>query len=189
MYTSIGSRNNMYLFLGSGNAGVFADSLVISAHGGIRKTRSPTFRIQYGQLQFYSEHGEPATDFGIEDFKRGDGRTANRKTKPLNIGEECWNYDLSKYQGKKHNKAGEDYDSIEAAQASTNTIVNQREEARKQGKKIPGIYESYKNFDVLTIRNKYLEPGVNLQQALHEVGKIHKYNLIHCYFCRSFYFY
>ncbi|MDF9799877.1 hypothetical protein OKW21_005140 [Catalinimonas alkaloidigena] len=186
MMRSIGDSDNMYLFLGSGDESVYATSLVISAHGGIRKTRSPEFTVPYGALQFYSEHGDATYDEGIDTFIGGGN--INKKQELITQGKKCYNYDLTKYQGK-HNKANETYESIQTYQETAKNIVKAKEAILSSGKNVPGAYANYTNFDVLTIRNRRFQAGVNLENALQAVGLVHKYTIIHCYFCRSFYFY
>jgi hypothetical protein len=167
----------MYLFRNSEFA--YARRLVISAHGGIRKTLSPTFRVLTETLVFYSDHGVATDDFGLANFATG-GK-AGQKKQTINPGQVCYDYELSKYQGK-HNKAGETYDSIDKNQKYAKEMVG-----FSKGMKSQYTFEEY---DVLTIRNRHLNgPGVTLKKALDTIRMYNNYQEIHCYFCRSFYFY
>ena len=179
--------DNMYLFLCSGKEDEYAEQLVISAHGGIRKTRSPTFTIPYGVLQFYSDHGVVTDDFGLQNFAIGGKNGQKRDT--LQFGDTCYNYDLSKYQGR-HNKANETYESILKNQRYVHELRMNQQYAisNVEGYRIPPGTAAT-NFDVLTIRNRFFHKSMNLKRALDEVGRIHQYQNIQCYFCRSFYFY
>ncbi|MGQ5522091.1 putative adhesin [Chitinimonas sp. PSY-7] len=42
------------------------------------------------------------------------------------------------------------------------------------------------DFDVLTIRNRFMDSNVKLSTVLQRVRSLHLYRDIHCYFCRSF---
>ena len=170
----------MYLIKKSATG--YSPSLVISAHGGIKKNNSPTFFTKWGTLHFYSVHGKVTDDLGIRNFCSG-GKE-DQRTESLGPNSRCYNYDLSKYQGR-HNKAGETYESIEKDQDYTD-IFNQM--LLEAGDKAPAGSKMMMNFDVLTIRNRWNTGGnVVLSAALEAVGKLHQYTDVHCYFCRSFY--
>lgn len=158
----------------------FSPSLVISAHGGI-ENKSPTFHIKWGKLHFYSAHGHVTDDLGIKNFCLG-GRETQR-AESLSAPAQCFDYDLSKYQGK-HNTAGESYDSIESAQDYVDDYNQMLVEA---GDRAPLGAKPMVDFDVLTIRNRWNNKNVTLSSALKAVGKLHRYSDVHCYFCRSFY--
>jgi hypothetical protein len=169
----------MYLIKKSQNS--YAPSLVISAHGGIKQNGSPTFHTRWGTLHFYSVHGQVTNDLGIRNFCTG-GKESQR-TESLAATAKCFDYDLSKYQGK-HNKAGETYESIEADQDYVDQFNALLVEA---GDRAPAGSKMMVDFDVLTIRNRWNSRNVTLSAALSAVGGLNQYSDVHCYFCRSFY--
>ncbi len=172
--------DTMYLFRMPGNPD--CDTLVISAHGGIKSKNSPTFQVPEGTtLQYYSEHGVVTDDLGIRNFATGGKQ--NQRTDAISGPARSYNYDLSKYQGK-HNKAGETYESIESAQDYVTQFREIAQAARSQGVAVP---YSPTDFDVLTIRNRWWISGMTLSAALTAVAKTKTYSIVHCYFCRSFY--
>lgn len=167
----------MYLFTRA--PGQYADTLVISAHGGIELRLQPKFTISSGTLHFYSHHGETTDDLGIRNFIHG-GK-ASQRVESLSAGDACYDYYLSKYQGR-HGNPDETYESIEAAQRY---VDEHNAMLRAAGDRAPKDAVSATPFDVLTIRNRLWSQNVQLSTALKEVQKVHAYRDIHCYFCRS----
>jgi hypothetical protein len=178
--------DNMYLFKSDDSK--FAKKLVISAHGAIRRINSPAFTNLFAELIFYSKHGKTTDDLGIDRF--GSGTNKNQITDTIYKGFQCFDYSLTKYQGRHQNgwkiwkKVTETYDSI---QKNQNLVKGYVETVAMQKAKEPNFKSQYnfEEFDVLTIRNH--GPSVTLKKALEQVGYINKYAEIHCYFCRSFY--
>ena len=183
---------NMYIFLASNRHNEIADNLVISAHGGIRKKNSPQFTVPNNfVLQFYSDHGKVTDDFGLHNFANG-GRNSQMRGL-LGPNNQCYDYDLSKYQGR-HNNANESYESImsnqklpeERRRGQFHQLNNVRD-ILDQGMQFPEV-KKYTDFDVLTIRNRFGSGGVKLSEALRMlVDRNLYYRVVHCYFCRSFY--
>lgn len=169
------------MFLIKKSATAYALSLVISAHGGIKKNNSPQFHTKWGTLHFYSVHGTVTNDKGIRNFCYGGPET--QRTESLVATSQCYDYDLSKYQGS-HNKSGETYESIEKVQDYTDKFNQMLLEA---GDRAPLNSKIMVDFDVLTIRNRWNNKNVILSAALEAVGKLDKYAEVHCYFCRSYY--
>jgi hypothetical protein len=159
----------------------YAPSLVISAHGGIKENGAPTFHTKWGTLHFYSVHGQATDDLGIRNFCSG-GKD-NQRTESIVATSNCYDYDLSKYQGK-HNNVGESYESIEGSQ---NYVDDFNELLLQAGDRAPKGSKQMVDFDVLTIRNRWYNKNVTLSQALSAIGKLNQYADVHCYFCRSFY--
>ncbi|MGQ5522090.1 putative adhesin [Chitinimonas sp. PSY-7] len=89
--------------------------LVISAHGGIRKSHSPKFNNSTGTLYFYSPHGVVTQDKGLRNFLYDANSRQRVETLPPNSS--CYDYSLCKYQGKHGGTKGnpaETYQSIES---------------------------------------------------------------------------
>jgi len=178
----IGSTLYLYRMLDTG----FCDDVVITAHGGYYPTTAhfdvpalPSFE----GLFFYVPHGTVQTDFGIGGFAGVERKVVDPIAAP---GTDCWDYLLSKYQGRHSNNA-ETYDSIERDMNATTEAV------RKHAKglsnlKTRAVYEKKsapRIFDVVTIRNRVLSGDQNLRSVLTRVMQVNVYRRIHCYFCRS----
>jgi hypothetical protein len=185
---------NLYLFRADPNA--YADELVISAHGGISKSNPRTFTVQWGRLIFYSAHGTVTDDYGIAKFVFG-GPT-QQQSQILNLNDTCYDYELSKYQGKHASNTDgtqrEPYSLIAERQAY---VAEYNQRLTEAGPSAPPGSQAATPFDVLTVRSRNDFAGarrvtgtntsVRLSAALEAVGQRHQYTTVHCYFCRSTY--
>jgi hypothetical protein len=174
--------SDVYLF--QSDRGVYRDDLVISAHGGYDPKKLPTFAVPstvgFQGLFFYVDHGTLQTDFGIGGFA-GEERKAVEELGP---GDSCFNYELSKYQGK-HNSAGETYDSI---MRDIDAAIEAQKKYNTGMAKAPRVYAAKTRprvFDVVTIRNRWNSSGMMLKDLLTLALAHHKYPRVHCYFCRG----
>jgi hypothetical protein len=165
----------------------FVKQLVISAHGGYDDS-TPHFSVPaypgFQGLRFYTTHGTVQMDMGIGGFAAGDRAV----TDDIGPGANCWDYALSKYQGR-HSSGAETYDSI--GRDLEATVEKLWKYARGMASSSPGIRKVYQQkgmpqiFDVLTIRNRFWMGDLSLSKVLKRVMKVHAYQQVHCYFCRS----
>jgi hypothetical protein len=108
-------------------------------------------------------------------------------------GETVNDYDLSKYQGK-HSKSGETYESIgktlgsETRLRDLNLLAQTNPDAaRKVGFSfVPEeTIAQYRQYDILTIRNRWWMSGLKLSDVLSQLSKHgRRYANIHGAFCR-----
>lgn len=178
--TEIGSK--MYLI--TKTAGAYADNLVISAHGGIDKNKPPVFSVKSSRLYFYSIHGQATSDLGISNFIYG-GRITQR-AEIIEPGGNCFDYSLSKYQGMHAGKKGKPAETYESIEKSQNYVDEYNQLLVEAGDQAPVGSIPAKDFDVLTIRNRWWSSDVTLKNTLEAVSRIRVYPVVHCYFCRSF---
>lgn len=172
------------MYLLTRQAGQYANMLVISAHGGISEKKQPTFNNKYGTLHFYSVHGHVTDDLGIRNFIFG-GK-ASQLVESIVADRPCFDYSLSKYQGKHAGTPGkpaETYESIEEAQ---DYVDDYNQMLLDAGDRAPRGARPAVDFDVLTIRNRWWSGDVTLKTALEAVAQVNRYPDIHCYFCRSY---
>jgi hypothetical protein len=174
----------MYLFMPQEKT----NRVVISAHGGREKT-TLSFRVQTDVvLQFYSADTNSVLDPGMMNFYFAEAAPKEIITE----GDLCYNYTLSKYQGKDHNKMGETYQTI--ARAIGDCVRGKREllagaqkatSEKAKSKLLQGAAKN-KPAAVLTIRNRWFRSEVNLSYAIDQVKRISKEIVIFdCLFCRS----
>jgi hypothetical protein len=183
----------IYLFTRN-NTNDFAQECVISAHGGW-DPHYLTFTVPKREdgadveLWFYSEEGESANDFGINNW--GQTQLA-RVTDKYRSGQMVKNYGLTKYQGK-HNSMNEGYDrltaTVEGFEQSNLAAMAFLEKYKKSNtvKVLPSI-------DIATVRNRkasldgqrtLLGTELLLEDMVKRLLKVHNYDRIHCYFCRN----
>ena len=101
MKTEVG--RNIYLF--HADKDVYNDECIISCHGG--KVGATKFRPG-ATLQFYSDHGSTVRAVPLADFlswvNRGPSTDPDpSKARVCDKGQECYDYDLSKFQGRHGN--------------------------------------------------------------------------------------
>lgn len=172
-------------------SGKFQDTVIISAHGGIKKTTKEDLMIPQNYVLFYyTTHGATAGDFGINKFAAP--TPPPHIGHPMHGGKYTYNYELSKYQGR-HGNPAETYKSIQAQSTSAtnhNNILNNLTDAERH--KLAGQSAGVqKLYDVVTIRNRFFSSGSDLKTILEQIGRLRgqvSNNLvIHCFFCRSFF--
>ncbi len=186
----------------------YNEHCVISAHGGYSAGcfGGSTFNLPVGvKLAFYSQHGSPVNDFGIGNFLSKIHRIVETQTSDDNP---CFNYVLTKYQGRHSNNA-ETYDSIGDAvnrnrdiTTSLNSIFESANEFNRKAKRrseskelllaeaITPLSDELQfeyPFDVVTVRNRYWRSvnDMTLKKVVKAVLDEHDYATIHCFFCRS----
>ncbi len=183
---------SLYLF--TTGVGSYADECVISAHGGYSSS-TKKFSVQATSLKYYVNHGDVQQDFGIAKFG-GTGITKPEVIEPIGAGQQSYNYELSKYQGRHggtKNKPAETYDSIKGEQISINEAVEAQKlmiekliakgESQDRLDKVRAAVS--RSFDVVTVRNRWFSSGTNLKDVIAQISKVHKYSVYHCFFCRS----
>ncbi|MFO1050922.1 MAG: hypothetical protein U1F36_01750 [Planctomycetota bacterium] len=205
--TVVNLGRRMYLHkMGNG----YAPRVLITAHGGIQE-KGKTFQLPKGvTVRFFTPHGTVLKDPGVTAILQGKDATETI------TGGACYNYELSKYQGRhggSEGKPAETYESIgksmanfreaeEKWQAKANPVV---EKATYQGvDSLSGpekaiwkwLMRSYTDYgqiykdlcDVITIRNRVLSIGeITLKDAIAAALKVNpKYTTFECSFCRSF---
>lgn len=170
----------MYLF--KKDPGRFTRQLVISAHGGIDRRATPDKPLPFGTLHWYSKHGDPTSDLGLSKFVWGN--RSQRVLPSTRKGQLYYDYALSKYQGR-HGNPNETYDKIQRILDAIDTNRRTWKEASHENRQRYKMSEPIQ-FDVLTIRNRFLMRDVTLSAALRALADINEYEHIHCYFCRSF---
>ncbi|HET9983139.1 MAG TPA: hypothetical protein VFQ38_06120 [Longimicrobiales bacterium] len=182
MPTQMSIDTDVYLFLA--DVGVYHDDVVISAHGGYQAKNTPEFAVptqgSFEGLYFYVPHGSLQTDFGLGGFA-GQERAAVEHLEP---GRKCFDYELSKYQGR-HNKAGETYDTIMRDMAAASEALTKYNTGLAKAPKVYAAKTRPRQFDVVTIRNRFRSGDVQLGDLVTRLLNQHDYKRIHCYFCRG----
>jgi hypothetical protein len=170
-------------------AGHFQDRVIISAHGGISAKAAADLTVPAGlTLHYYVIHGVIQGDFGLTAFAA--------PTPPVPLapiiagGQNTYNYDLSKYQGR-HGNVNETYASIIAGgdnasrhNAMLDTLTP--EDIARVGGNVTGRQSLY---DIVTVRNRWWSRGSDLKSALKKIRALRGNSLVtvECFFCRSFY--
>ncbi len=163
--------------------------VIISAHGGhavLSKTNQfevPTDVV----LRFYSDDTKSVIDPGFNDFYRGEAAPKEIITE----GDMCFDYLLTKYQGRHGNKS-ETYESI-------TTVINETVAAKQQllggaqkleagarkDKLLQGASRE-KVAAVVTVRNRWFKGEATLSMVVHAVKKhTPAITIFDCLFCRS----
>lgn len=177
---------HIYLFTHA--PGHYFDACVISAHGGWNQPNGDFDVPESTTLYFYVAHGSAQDDFGVYQF-----RHAPPVVEPsYGPGTKCYNYELSKYQGRhagKEGKPAETYEGIDK------TLASVEEEVLKMNKNMSnpqyksmvdsGAKKMPSRFDVATVRNRGFGGEMTLKNLIHAVQKAHKYSAYHCFFCRG----
>jgi hypothetical protein len=165
--------------------------VIISAHGGRELTNANSFTVPTDTiLRFYSEDMNTVLDPKIAEFYRKEAAPKEI----LSEGERCFDYILTKYQGKDNNKMGETYESIanlingelKHMQKALDDaqVAGARGNARAQAK-LEQIARNVKMAAVLTVRNRMFRANVNLSEVLALVrAAAPQIQLFDCLFCR-----
>jgi hypothetical protein len=165
------------------------DRVIISAHGGhAMLTKTNSFTVPSNVvLRFYSDDTKSVLDPGFNNFYRGEAAPKEIITE----GDKCFDYLLTKYQGK-HGAKDETYESIAA-------VINESVKARAQllGKaastsssaakgKFLQAASREKVAAVVTIRNRRFRGDATLSMIIDGVKK-HTPSIVifDCLFCRS----
>ncbi len=183
---------DFYLF--QAEPGEFQDTLIISSHGGIRRRNNADYTVPWGTLHYYVNHGVSLTDPGVLRMMY-----APDPVESVGAGEDTYDYDLSKFQGQKHQDSiskkisrkvqgdptprWETYETIEEV---FQVIQRHNTMLAAAGDAAPADTQPYRAADVLTIRNRFRGGSTHLSDALTAVGARHQYADVHCVFCRSF---
>jgi hypothetical protein len=180
----------------------YAPRLIISAHGaqGASPAKFPLEADEH--LYFYSAHGEPAPSravfsaAGMREPTEGPVDPQGDLAGPA----ECHNYRLKKYQGIYSPGVGETYDQLQRMQETDATTYkkmfrNPHNLRKEQSTVLPGDYlkdlplptvRDPLQFDILTVRNRWYSQTVTLAEVMKALRKLpHRYEEIHCTFCRS----
>lgn len=172
---------DLYLFKTDPNA--FQSDLIISSHGGIKAKESADLTVPYGTLHYYTEHGKVLKNPTVRG--QADKIKKREETETVQQGAKTYNYHLSKFQGAK-NQGGrffpdplKRYETYETIEEDIAYLAEAHE-----------VYGTVK-CDVLTVRDHKglknpMGSEVTLQHVLTTIGFRHKYDQIHCCFCRSF---
>ena len=182
--TPIGRK--LYMFKAKSNS----QDALISAHGGYYKG-TKTFKVPAGvEMLFYGIHGNVLSDPGV---KLAD--TKARVVETLKGGDDCVDYELSKYQGRHGGKPGqpaETYDRIAKRIGYNDDSLAQLFTAAttsKNDKVVDTVMKQILNsrsMSVITIRNRWNSKDVYLKDlvamVLKEFPGIRRF---HCSFCRS----
>lgn len=185
---------SLYLFTYRRSA--FANKVIISSHGGMMTSGVRTFETEGNErFYFYSIQGS-----GAKASSLNTATYENTATERVGPGT-CPNYFLSKWQGYHSSAKGEGletYGSIQQYQEkkdSEDLMYNRafadfgRELALKAMGTNPGamkweVGDERQDFDVLTVRNRFYNSGVTLEYAVKKLRELHRYQEIHCAFCR-----
>jgi hypothetical protein len=169
--------------------GAAAPNLIMSSHGGFGLTNGRTTVPAWTSLHFYAPHRMALLDPKIGNVIEGKAHAYQL----ARSGESVNDYDLSKYQGK-HSKSGETYQSIQDTLGSETRLrdlnqvaLSNPDAARKAGFSfVPEeTIAQYRQYDILTVRNRWWMSGVKLSDALSRLEKAgRRYAHIHCAFCR-----
>lgn len=183
---AIGSK---YYFFKSGTN---STDCLISAHGGFYKS-TKRFEVPSGvTLIFYGVHGNVLSDPGV---KLADYDATPVET--LTGGSECFNYALSKYQGRHGgtpDKPAETYERISNRMKYNNERLQNHfnvattSSNQKIVKMNLDVILKSRTMSVLTIRNRWFMSGGDayLKDAIKEVLKVFPgIKRFHCSFCRS----
>lgn len=172
----------MYLFVPKGGT----DRVVISAHGGRTQTTQPFTVPSDSVLRFYSEDTNSVLDPGLDNFY-------TFEVMPREIiaeSEPCYDYELSKYQGR-HGNRSETYasiaDTITRESKAKHSFLTAAAKTTNAQVKSASLKEASKRklAAVLTIRNRFNRPDVNLSLAIEQVKNVAPEILIFdCLFCR-----
>jgi hypothetical protein len=175
--------SNLYLF--TAQIMKYHDTSVIDAHGGYDSS-TKKFTVPAGvTLVFYVSHGAIQNDFGLHKFR--DSPTVYETRPP---GSDCWDYSLSKYQGRHagtEGKPAETYETVDQDVVAVEEELNKRQKYANN----PAYLKAVGNkplptvFDVVTIRNRAFGGDMTLSTVIEKVRKVHPYKSIHCFFCRS----
>ncbi len=183
-------NDRLYLFKPHGDS----TTCIISAHGGRATKNAGTFRLPADTIvRFYSEDTFSVLDPGFAEFYQNEA--VPREI--LSEGDECFDYCLTKYQGR-HNSANvnESYSliaqTISRAFNSREIASSQLEKAVKANasdriKKILGTAVARnKTPAVVTIRNRILHTDLTLSKVIAMVKTAApEIVLFDCSFCRS----
>ena len=164
---------------------------MITAHGGYWMGTGK-FTIPQGiTIYLYAPHGTVLSDPGI-DFL-----TNEKGNEPIDIlqgGSQCWNYILSKYQGR-HGSQKETYQSIASHVKKNDDIISGFNEsintALDKGNEVAAnkmINYAIKNrgAHVVTIRHRRFKADVNLKHVIDKVTAAYPdVTEFHCSHCRS----
>ena len=167
------------------------NTCIITAHGGHTVlTKTNIFTVPSNTvLRFYSEDTYSVVDPGFSSFYHSVGAVKEL----VSEGESCFDYILTKYQGKGNNEMGETYDSIAQTINQNFNNYNFLDDRMKVADKSSSAYAkmhkskySHKFSSVLTVRNRMFKSDMTLSTALAEVKKIDPEILVFdCLFCRS----
>lgn len=164
----------------------FQNDVIISAHGGIRRSAEADLDIDRRlTLKYYVDHGFVLPDPGYQPFAAPTPPVA-KETVTGNLSEKSYNYELSKYQGR-HNKAGETYSRIQ--NAATLGIQHNKtlDEMFPEGILPTNVAGRQTLFDVVSVRNRWWSSGSDLKTILALILAHRKRGgIIHCSFCRSY---
>lgn len=167
---------------------------IISAHGGRETRNASTFRVPKDTiLRFYSEDTFSVLDPGFSNFYTKEA--VPREV--LSEGDECFDYCLTKYQGRHNSKQdNETYSTI--AQTISNAFKS-REIAAADLKKaveknapdkvkrtLGNLVARHKTPAVVTVRNRMFKADLTLSQVIEMVKLTSpEITLFDCSFCRS----
>jgi hypothetical protein len=165
--------------------------VIISAHGGRELTNANSFTVPSDTiLRFYSEDMNTVLDPKITEFYRKEAAPKEI----LSDGERCFDYILTKYQGKDNNKMGETYESIanliNGELKHMQTSLDQAAAAGAKGNakakaKLQQMARNVKMAAVLTIRNRMFRANVSLSEVIGLVRTaVPQIQLFDCLFCR-----
>lgn len=163
---------------------------LITAHGGYW-AGTKKFRVPEGvSVYFYTPHGTVLSDPGISFLKDG----SKEPTRILKGGDECFNYILSKYQGR-HGSQKETYEAIAKSVKKGDEVINNYQKdinhAFDHGKDKMAVVMmrhamANKNSHVVTIRNRRLKSDINLKYVIDTVRASYpEVTEFHCSHCRS----
>lgn len=163
--------------------------VIITSHGGhalLSKTNKFTVPSDT-VLQFYSDDTFSVIDPGFDNFFK---KVAAPK-EIITEGEQCFDYILTKYQGRHGNKS-ETYESIanlmEEAQQSIESALGRAERSVTQGGKNAALTSAKAHTvpAVLTVRNRWGKPTVRLSIAIESIkAAAPTVQVFDCLFCRS----
>ena len=166
---------------------------IITAHGGHAVlTKTNSFRVHADTvLQFYSDDTYSVIDPGFTNFL--DHVAMPREV--LSEGDTCFNYILTKYQGR-HNKKAETYATIgQDIDAMYNAAKTHRANVAKYNRlgltafaKDNVLMAAFKSKvpAVLTVRNRWFKGDVTLSLAIDALKHVaSSIQVIDCFFCRS----
>jgi hypothetical protein len=165
---------------------------IISAHGGRATRNASTFRVPPDTiLRFYAEDTFSVLDPGFSEFY-------TKEAVPREIlseGDECFDYCLTKYQGR-HNSANETYSSIaqtisaafksrEIGEAQLKSAIA-KNAPEKTKRALGAVVARNKTPAVVTVRNRTFRAELTLSEVIAMVKTAApEMTLFDCSFCRS----
>ena len=164
---------------------------LITAHGGYW-AGTKKFTVPNGvTLHFYAPHGNVLSDPGISFLYN---QPDMKPTETITGGHPCYNYILSKYQGR-HGSQKETYEAIAGSVTGVDTrLQNYQSDLNKAldkgNERVVGVLlkgaAGLRNAHVVTIRHRRLRTDVNLKYVIDKVRESYpEVTEFHCSHCRS----